>query len=232
MPGRRRVRGYPIAVLVGLNENKASVWDVYSQSIKPDAVIEKESKDYNFHEAVINQLRPKVKLGVKTILVASTDEKNYDELYEHIEKHQRWLIEGYELNRATIRYVEGSAMDIDSVNGLIEDSGLQRKIRQASQEDIERIMGVLEKRLGTAKGIDTLLFTLGEVEEAVYGDDPHIEYILVTTEFQRKHRRRTQRLLQIAQNKNIKTMIVETKAPMGARLTQFGGLITISSQGA
>jgi stalled ribosome rescue protein Dom34 len=227
---RRRIRGYPIAVLVGLNEKRARVWNVYSQSIKPDAVIEKENSDYNFYEAVINQIRPKVKQGVKTLLVASTEEKKYDVLYEHIEKHQRWLIEGYELNRATIRYVEGSAMDIDSVMRLIEDSGLQRTIKQASQEDVERIMGVLDKRLGTAKDIDTLLFTLCEVEEAVYVDDPRIEYILVTTEFQRKHRGRIQRLLQIAQNKNIKTMTVETKTPMGARLTQFGGLITIVNQ--
>lgn len=227
---RRGVRGYPIAVLVGLNENRASVWDVYSQSIKPDKVIEKESNYYNFHEAIINQLRPKVKQGVKTIFLASTEEKNYKKLYEHIEKHQRWLIVGYELNRATIRYLEGSAMDIDSVVELIEDSDLQRTIKQASQEDVERVMEALEKRLGTAKGIDNLLFTLSEIEEAVYSNESRLEYILVTTEFQRKHRRRTQRLLQIAQNKNIKTMTIETKTPIGARLTQFGGLISITNQ--
>ena len=88
-------------------------------------------------------------------------------------------------------------------------------------------MRVLEKRFSTAEGIDSLLFTLLEVEEAVYGDDPGLEYILITTEFQRKHRRRTQQLLQIAQNKDIKTMIIETNTPIGARLTQFSGLISI-----
>lgn len=230
MSRRRKVRGYPIAVLVGLSENRASIWNVYSQSIKPDLVIEKESSDYNFYEAIIDQLRPKVKQGVKTILTASTEEKNYEKFYEHIEKHQRWLVSGYELNRATIRFVEGSAMEIDSVIRLIENSGLQRTIRQASQEDIVRVMNVLEKRLGSAEGIDSLLFTLEEVEEAVYSDEPRIEYILVTTEFQNKRNRRTQRLLQIAQNKNIKTMTVETNTQMGARLTQFGGLISITNQ--
>jgi stalled ribosome rescue protein Dom34 len=215
---------------VGLNENRASVWDVYSQSIKPDKAIEKASSDYNFYETLINHLRPKIKQGVKTILLASTEEKNYEKLYKHIEKHQRWLIAGYELNRATIKYVEGSAVDIDSVSELIENSGLQRIIKQVSQEDIERVMDFLEKLLGTAEGIDNLLFSLGEVEESVYGDEPRIEYILVTTKFQREHRRRLQRLLQIAQNKNIKTMTVEVNTPMGARLTQFGGLISITNQ--
>jgi stalled ribosome rescue protein Dom34 len=229
MPRRRKIRGYPIAVLIGLNENKASVWDVYSQSIKPDKMIKKEKSDYNFYEALINQLRPKIKQGVKTILLASTEEKNYKKFYEHIEKHQRWLIAGYELNKATIEYLEGSAMDIDSVNKLIEGSDLRRTIKQVSLEDVERVMGVLEKQLGTAEGIDNLLFTLSEIEKAVYGHDSRIEYILVTTEFQRKHRRRTQRLLQIAKNKNIKTMTIETNTSMGARLTQFGGLISITN---
>jgi stalled ribosome rescue protein Dom34 len=224
---RRRARGHPVAVLIGLNENRASVWDIYSQSIKPDTEIEKKGNHYNFYEALINRLRPKVKKGVKTILVVSIEEKNYKQLYEHIEKHQRWLITGYELNRATIKYIEGSAMDIDSVMELIKDSGLQRTIKQASQEDAKRVMRVLEKRFSTAEGIDSLLFTLREVEEAVYGDEPSLEYILMTTEFQRKHRRRTQRLLQIAQNKDIKTMTIETNTPMGARLTQFSGLISI-----
>jgi stalled ribosome rescue protein Dom34 len=227
---RRKARGYPIAVLIGLNENRASAWDVYSKSIRPDRVIEKKGNDYNFYEIIINRLRLKVKQGVKTILLASTEEKNYKKLYEHIEKHQRWLIAGYELNRATIKYIEGSAMDIESVIRLIEDSDLRRTIKKASREDARRIMGVLEKRLGTAEGIDSLLFTLSEVEKAVYGEGPRLEYILVSTEFQRKHRRRTQRLLQIAKNKNIKTMTVEVNSPIGIRLTQFGGLISITNQ--
>jgi stalled ribosome rescue protein Dom34 len=229
VPRRRKVRGYPIAVLIGLNEHRACVWDVYSRSIKPDKVIEKENSDYNFNEALINQLRPKVKQGVKTIFLASTEEKDYKKLYQHIEKHQRWLIKGYELNRATIRYLEGSAMNNDAVNQLIKESGLRKTIKQASQEDVGRVMGVLEQRLSTAKGIDNLLFTLNEIEEAVYGLESRLEYILVTTEFQRKHRRRTHRLLQIAQNKNIKTMTIEANTPMGARLTQFGGLISITN---
>jgi stalled ribosome rescue protein Dom34 len=227
VPRRRKVRGYPLAVLIGLEEQRASLWNVYSSSIKSEIVIEKESIDYNFFESIINRLRPKVKQGIKTILVASIDEKNYEKFIKHIDKHQHWLIGGYELNRVTLEYVEGSAKDMDSVVELINDSGLQKTIKQASRDDIKRIMGVLEKRLSTSDGVDTILFSIKEVENSVYGEVYNPEYILMTSQFQRQHRRRTQRLLQIAKNKGIKTMIVETTTFMGTRLTQFGGLICL-----
>ncbi len=228
MPRRRR-RGYPLAVLIGLEDTKAHIWDIYSRSIKPDTVNKKETNQYNYYEAIIDNLRPKIKQGVKTILIASSNEDNYEEFYQHIKKHQHWLIGGYELNQVTLEYVEGDAADRDAVVELIEESGLQDTIREASREDIKRVMGVLEKRLGTPKGIDTLLFTLSEVENAVYGEDLQPEYILLTNDYQRRHRRRSHRLLQIAQNKGIKSMIVETNTPMGKRLTQFGGLICMKS---
>jgi stalled ribosome rescue protein Dom34 len=221
---RRRRRGYPLAVLIGLQKDKATIWNIYSQSIKPDTVINRETSEYNFYEEMINKLRPSIKQGVKTIIVASLDKKNYEFFYDHVEKHQRWLIGGYELNRVILEYVEGSAGDLDSVLALVEESNLKRTVQKASHEDINRIMSVLEKRIGTPEGIETLLFTTKEVEEMVYGDvDP--EYILLTTDFQNQHGRRIQRLLQIAQNKGIKTMIVEANTAMGKRLTQFGGLI-------
>ncbi len=225
MPRRRIVRGYHIAVLIGLDKKRATFWNIYSESIKPDTIIKLESTPYNFYEAIINQLRPSIKQGVKTIIIASTNEKNYDSFYSHIDKHQRWLIGGYELNQVTLEYIKGAANDLDTVLELIEESSLQRTIKEASKEDVNRVMRVLEKRLSTPKGIDTLLFTLNEIEEALEDEESNPEYVLLTNEFQRGHRRRTQRLLQIAQNKRVKSLIVDAGSPMGLRLTQFGGLI-------
>ena len=211
-------------MLIGLQRDKAAVWNVYSHSIKPDTTIKRESNEYNFYEEIINRLRPGIKQGVKTVIIASPDKKNYEAFYDHVEKHQRWLIGGYELNRVTLEYVEGSALDMDSVLELVEDSNLKKTVQKASREDIKRIMSVLERRIGTPDGIETLRFTFKETEDAIYSDDAP-EYVLMTTDFQRLHSRRTQRLLQIPQNKGIKTIIVEAHTEMGKRLTQFGGLI-------
>ena len=86
-------------------------------------------------------------------------------------------------------------------------------------------MGVLEKHLNDPGGIETLLFTLKEVEGAVYGGEKSPEYVLVTEVFRSRNRRRIDRLLQMAANKNIKTRIVKPDTPVGARLAQFGGLV-------
>ena len=225
MSRRRRPRGHHIAVLIGLENKKAAFWNIYSLSIKSDILIKLESTPYNFYEAVIDRLRPVIKQGVKTILIASPNEKDYESFYAHIDKPQRWLIGGYELNRVTLEYVKGSAKDLDTVLELVEETSLRRTIREASQADVNRVMRVLEKRLSTPKGIDTLLFTLDEVEKAVEEEEPNAEYVLLTNVFQRGQRRRTQRILQLAQNKRIKSMIVDARSPMGMRLTQFGGLI-------
>ena len=206
-------------MLIGLGEKKATFWNIYSQL--------KESTEYNFYEAIIDQIRPTVKQGVKTILIASADEKQYQRFLVHVDKHQRWLVSGYELNRVTLKHVYGSAENLEEVVTLVEEAGLKNTIMQASREDLKRVMSVLEKRLGTQEGIDTLLFSLDEVEKEVYGEATQPEYILLTMGFQSYHRKRCQRLLQIAQNKGVKAMIVEDETVMGRRLTQFGGLICL-----
>ena len=68
MPSRK-VRGYPVAILIGLENQRASLWNIYSRSIKSEIVIEKDSTDYNFFESIINKVRPKVKIGINTILI-------------------------------------------------------------------------------------------------------------------------------------------------------------------
>jgi stalled ribosome rescue protein Dom34 len=224
---RKKPRGYPVAILIGLEKHKVNFWNIYSKSIRPDIEIEYEKDNYNYFESIIDNIRPKVKKGIKIIIIVSTEKKNYDLLYEHINRHQKWLIGGYELNRVTLDYLEGSAENIFEVNELIEKSILQKTIKKVYSQENQSVMKELDKRLGTSKGIDNFLFTLEEVENAVYRDNSEMrpEYILLTTDFQRRNRKRTQRLLQISQNKTIKTMVVENKSAMGSRLSQFGGLI-------
>ena len=86
-------------------------------------------------------------------------------------------------------------------------------------------MAVLEKRLNDPEGIETLLFTLKEVENAVYGGEESPEYVLVTEVFRSRNRRRVDRLLQVAGNKGVRTRIVRADTSAGVRMTQFGGLV-------
>jgi stalled ribosome rescue protein Dom34 len=226
MPRRRRRRGYPVAVLVGLENKKAMFWSVFSNSVKQGAVKVWSDNEYNFFESLVDELRPSIKQGVKTVLLASESKKKYDGFLEHIQKHQGWMLKGYELNRVSFQFLEGTAKDVDSVTELVNESGFKESIRKAGEGDMQLVMSVLEKRLSSRAGIETLRFSLNEVEDAIY-HDVESEYLLVTQRFQEQHRRRLQRLVQVAENKGVKTRVIPVGSKHVGRISQFGGLILL-----
>ena len=144
----------------------------------------------------------------------------------HIEKHQGWMLKGYALNRVSFKYLEGSARDSDSVTELVTASGFKETVRAAGEGDMKIVIGVLEKRLSSRTGIETLRFSLEEVEDGVYNNIP-VEYILVSQRFQEQHSRRIQRLFQIAENNGVKTRVLPVDSPYIGRVSQFGGLVCL-----
>jgi len=225
MSRRGRRRGYPVAVLIGLDGKKAYTWNVFSESIRMGEIIEDES-EYGFYESIVDLLRPSMKQGLKTILVATPIEKEYKRFMEHIKKHQGWMLKGYSLNIVTFEYLSEEATELLAVQELVRRRDFRSKLTEVSSGDIKQVMDHLEKLLNDPKGIETLLFTLREVEDAVYGD-ASVEYILITESLNRRFGRRTNRLLQIANNKNIKTRIIERGSPAEARIVQLSGLVCI-----
>ena len=107
-------RGYPVAVLVGIELNNAAMWHIFSQVAKQQQTIplngdRKDSKAlYSFHETIINALRPVLKEGVRSIIVASPSRTNFaQEFLTHIKAHHSWLLQG--TNKASISQITGSA---------------------------------------------------------------------------------------------------------------------------
>jgi stalled ribosome rescue protein Dom34 len=211
-------------MLVGLEGSQASTWNIYSESVKPGERIRGDD-EYNFYESIVDILRPGIREGVKTILVAAPDERDYRGFMDHIGKHQGWLLRGWSLNTVTFERIPEPAMSIDQVRDLVNSDGFKGRLSEATRGDIRQVMGVLEKRLNDSEGIETLLFTLNEVEDAVYGGERSPEYILVTEVFRSRNRRRADRLLQVAANKGVRTRIVRADTSAGARISQFGGLV-------
>ena len=227
MPKRRR--GYPVAVLVGLEKGEAHVWDVYSESVKPGSQITLSGTDYSFYEAIVDHLRPRLKEGVKTVLVATEDRGLYNAFMGHVGRHHGWLLRGWELNTVTLAHIQGNARTAEEVKTLTASDEFRSRLSEASEGDLDKVMGVLEKRLNTSEGIDTLMLSLDDVEAEVYGEESP-EYILVTDEFTRRHRGRAQRLLQVAQNRGVKTRTVPTGSRHASRLEQLGGIVGMASE--
>lgn len=209
---------------MGLDGDKATTWHVFSESVRPGDRIQGDDK-FRLYESIVDLLRPSLKQGTKSVLVATDDEREYRMFLGHIEKHQSWLLKGWGLNTASFEHVSEPAMDIEQVRRLVKAHGFREKLSEVTRGDIGQVMGVLEKRLNDPEGIETVLFSLNEVEDAVYGSGGSPEYILVTELFRSRRRRRTDRLLQVAANKRVRTRIIETDTPAGARLAQFGGLV-------
>jgi stalled ribosome rescue protein Dom34 len=223
---RRKRRGYPVGVLIGLENKRSIFWNVFSNSVNSGVVKTWVDNEYNFFESIVDELRPSIKQGIKTVLLVSDDKKKYEGFIGHIEKHQGWMLKGYELNRVSFQFVEGSAKDGDAVMELVSASGFNDKIREAGEGDMRLVMSVLEKRLSSRDGIETLMFSLDEAEDAVYGGGA-VEYIIASQRFQERRRRRMQRLFQVAENKGVKTRVLPPNSPYMGRVAQFGGLICL-----
>lgn len=213
-------------MMIGIQDHEAAVWNIYSESVKPGQRITEESP-YELHESIVDSLRPKIKQGVKTVLVASADDKDYAGFMDHVEKHHSWLIKGWDLNKATFEHVPMAAMNERQVRGIVKTNSFKEKLSTASSRDLVNVMKVLEERLNDTDRIDTLLFSLEEVEAHVYGGGD-AECLLVTDQFHERHKRRIQRLIQISANRKIQTKIVPADTAAGARVTQFGGLVCIT----
>jgi stalled ribosome rescue protein Dom34 len=129
------------------------------------------------------------------------------------------------LNAVTFEHIPEPAMNSGQVRELVKSPGFKGRLSEVTQGDIQQVMDVLEKRLNDPEGIETLLFTLKEVENAVYRGEEIPEYVLVTEVFRSRNGRRVDRLLQMAANKDVKTRIVKADTSAGTRINQFGGLV-------
>jgi stalled ribosome rescue protein Dom34 len=230
-------RGYPVAVLAGIEQNTAAIWIIYSQVAKPDQTIRLEGTRsdakalYSFHEAIINALRPTLKEGVKSIIIASPQKTSYSQDFmTHVKGHHAWLFSG--ANKATFKLLVGSAVTHAQVSSLTSSGEFKQSVSDSTLEETENIRELVEKRLIQPERF--VLFSLEEAEDAIYGPEPPVgkpkpEYLLLTDKYLagEKRKGRLNRLMQIAQNKKIKTRIVNAESPAGARLNQLGGLVCL-----
>ena len=160
-------RGYIVAVLLGIESDQAVLWQVFSQVAKHQQTValngvRNDPKAlYNFHESIVNALRPTLKEGVRSIITASPAKTNYaQEFQNHIKAHHSWLLLG--ANRATFSTITGSASTPPQVSALTKTDAFKQLIQETASEETENLLEILEKRLSTADNL--VLFSLQEAE--------------------------------------------------------------------
>ena len=232
-------RGYPVAVLVGIEQNHAALWQVFSQVAKQQETIplnggrSDPKAAYSFHESIVNALRPTLKEGVRSIVIASPSKTTYaQEFVNHIKSHHTWLLQG--ANKAVFSTITGSASSPTQVAALTKTSSFKELISETTAQETENLLEILEKTLNAADNM--VLFSLQEAENFILNPQaegkPKPEYLMLTDEYLSKSRQkyRVQRLMQVAANKGVKTRVISAESTAGSRLTQLGGIVCLAKR--
>ena len=232
-------RGYPVAILAGLEETYAALWKVFSKVVKPEKTLtingtrNNPKALYNFHESIINALRPTLKEGVRSIIIASPARTNYaQDFLSHVRQHHAWLTQGS--NKASFSEITGTASTQSQVAALTRTNEFHELISQTTSEETENLLDLLEKRLNTSNRGDAVLFSLEEAESLILNKHKTSrrkpEYLLLTDKYlsANREKNRLHRLMQIAANRRVKTRVVNAESPAGMRLTQLGGIVCIA----
>ncbi len=143
-------RGYPVAILVGIEQDHAALWQIFSQVAKhqqnvPINGLRTDQKAaYLFYETIVNALRPTFKEGVKSIIIASPSKTNYaQEFLNHVKAHHSWLFQG--ANKATFNLIVGSASSPTQVAVLTKTDAFKQLISQTTAEETENLLEIFEK---------------------------------------------------------------------------------------
>jgi len=236
---KRYKRGYPVAILVGLEEDTAVLWNVFSNVAKHEKTLHingtrNSQKDlYNFHESIINALRPTLKEGVRSIILASPARTNHhQELINHVCEHHKWLTQGP--NKAAFSKITGSATTPSQVAVLTRTPSFRQLITETTEEETENLIEILEKRINASDSNNLVLFSLEEAENLILKRqkprEPKPEYLMLTDRYlaDNRQKNRLHRLMQIAANRKVKTRIINAESPAGKRLSQLGSFICLA----
>ena len=227
-----------MAVLVGLEESGAVLWRVFSNVVKHERSIRlggarSDAKAvYNFHEAVVNALRPVLREGVRSVVLVSPARSSYaKDFMSHVQAHHAWLVQGS--NKTAFSEIVGSADTLANVAVLVKSVVFRQVVSETASAEAEVLVDLLEKRL-SASGRDAFVFySLVEIEGLVFGEwlagKPRPEFLLLTDKYLAgcRAKGRLQRLMQVAANRGVKTRIVAGDSVAGKRVGQLGGLVLL-----
>jgi stalled ribosome rescue protein Dom34 len=231
-----------VAVLVGLEENVAVLWRVFSNVVKYGMSIQLGGARsdvkalYNFHEALVNALRPVLREGVRSVVLVSPARSSYaKDFISHVQAHHAWLVQGQ--SKAAFSEVTGSADTLPKVAALTKNAAFRQVVSETASTEAEVLVELLEKRL-SASGRDAFVFySLVEIESLIFSQwlpgKPKPEFLLLTDSYLAgcRVKGRLQRLMQVAANRGVKTRIVDSESPAGKRVAQLGGMVLLLSVG-
>ena len=223
MPRRSR-RGYPSAILIGLDAQTANIWLVYSEFIKQGKTIAKTGNDeksaYKHNEEIVEAIRTLLPEGFNQLIIASAEKtRNTSSLMEHLNRSHGWLIK-----KLTIKELSEKAVTSTDVVQLVKKNRIQESLNEASVETSDLIMERLEKALNDGY----TLYTIRELA-GILAADKAPERVLITERFDAANRsnRVYQSTIQKSRNMGATVNIVKLDTSASVRLEQLGGFVCV-----
>jgi stalled ribosome rescue protein Dom34 len=232
-----------MAVLVGLDNERAALWVVYSESIKQHGFIDrpadsdshKDAALYNFYNAIIAEMKPILSTGLASLVVASTrvDASLAESFIAHIRKHHAYLLRAIRMTSIT-----GDAMTVNAARALVKTDAFQSVTIDVTNQESDVLVRVLDAKLSDSTGRVTVLFSLEEIDryfrnlsKAGEAAVEYPEYVLMTDTFwaARKNDPRLQRVMDLAKNASVKTSVLRSDGQAGSRVAQLGGLVCFTA---
>ena len=231
-------RGYSVALLVGFEEYHAVLWRIFSNVVKQHLTLEiggrRSDKKalYNFHESVVDALRPVLEEGVRSVIVTAPMKKTYaTDFMDHVQKHHSYLLQTKRQNKTTFAELTGSADQLHNVEELVKTKKYCRIIADTTSGEADHIVDALDEHLFGINGNSVVLYTLREIEDMIYGlkgqNNLRMSHLMLTDKYLAfsKEKDRVHRLLQISKNRKVKTRVVNAETSAGKRISQFGGIV-------
>ncbi|TKJ19171.1 MAG: hypothetical protein CEE42_15870 [Promethearchaeota archaeon Loki_b31] len=236
-------RGFLVALLIGFDEKEIHMWKVYSHSLRVYKTIKlirkwkylDDKQIYNLLEELVNIIRLVIRDGLKSILLASSQKKDYSTIFlDHINKHHQWLVRSKGYNRVSFGEIVGTANTLESANFLISQEKSLHIIHETTSDEINLLVKQLEKIINIGDPNRLLLYNLEDIEAFIYEGGKKdktaaekLDFLIVTEDFinNHKNKHRIHRLIQIANNKGIITKTISIENPAVNRFNQFGGIL-------
>jgi len=238
---KRAKRGYPIAILIGLHDNDAVFWRIFSETIRLHFKINRGRKRrnqnkkqlYHFHEEIINTLRPIIKEGIRSVILLSPPKEEYsDEFLNHVNKHHSWLLKKGDKQVVFSKIIGNQAKTQKDVYYLKTQEYFKDIVDETSNQEGLLILEELTELINKNEKFSKILYTWREIDHELrlIMKNPNLtkpNYITLTEEYLKnpKNRNKIHRILQIAKNLEIKTKIVSIESEAGAIVDKFGGLV-------
>ena len=243
---KRIKRGHQVAILIGLHDNDAVFWRIYSESIRFYYRIKRGRKRksqnkkhlYHFHEEIINVLRPLIKEGIRSVILLSPPKKLYsDEFLNHVNKHHIWLLKRGDKQVVFSKIIGNQARNQKDVYYLKTLDSFREIVDKTSNQEGLLILEELKEIINKDEKFSKILYTWREIDSELRyikrnPNSPKPNYIILTEEYLKnpKNRNKIQRILQIAENLEIKTKIVKEESEAGVTVKNFGGLICFKAK--